>query len=109
MPFGSEPITEPASGVRLLSTLLGGESHATQIREFSYLAYQAILCNGVIAESRFFEDSYYQDYLKWLKEAAECYACVIHTYVLIANHVLCEASHNITRLSCVLIKTKPKA
>ena len=35
----------------------------------------------------FFEDSDYQAYLNWLKEAAERYDCAINAYVLMTNHI----------------------
>ncbi|MDQ6955224.1 MAG: transposase [Mariprofundaceae bacterium] len=35
----------------------------------------------------FFDESDYRAYLKWLKDAAKKYCCVIHAYVLMTNHV----------------------
>jgi len=35
----------------------------------------------------FFDESNYQAYLKWLKEAADKYSCRVHAYVLMTNHV----------------------
>ncbi|NOX77149.1 MAG: transposase [Gammaproteobacteria bacterium] len=46
-----------------------------------------IVQRGHSREPVFFEDSDYQAYLGWLKEAAERYDCDIHAYVLMNNHI----------------------
>lgn len=46
-----------------------------------------IVQRGHSREPVFFENSDYQAYLDWLKEAAERYDCDIHAYVLMTNHV----------------------
>jgi len=42
---------------------------------------------GNIRQAIFFDESDYRLYLGWLKVAAEKYACQIHAYVLMTNHV----------------------
>jgi putative transposase len=46
-----------------------------------------IVQRGHSREPVFFEESDYQAYLNWLKEAAERYDCAIHAYVLMTNHI----------------------
>ena len=46
-----------------------------------------IVQRGHSREPVFFEDSDYRAYLDWFTEAAERYACAVHAYVLMTNHV----------------------
>lgn len=46
-----------------------------------------VVQRGHSREAVFFEDCDYQAYLHWLEEAANRYACAIHAYVLMTNHV----------------------
>jgi REP-associated tyrosine transposase len=46
-----------------------------------------IVQRGHSREPVFFEDSDYRAYLDWLTEAAGRYACAIHAYVLMTNHI----------------------
>ena len=61
-----------------------------------------IVQRGHRREPVFFEEADYLAYLRWLKEAAERYAMVIHAYVLMTNHIhLLATAHDnlgITRM-----------
>ena len=46
-----------------------------------------IVQRGHSREPVFFEDNDYHAYLGWLAEAADRYACAIHAYVLMTNHI----------------------
>ncbi len=46
-----------------------------------------IVQRGHSKEPVFFEDNDYQAYLGWLDEAATRYACEIHAYCLMSNHI----------------------
>jgi putative transposase len=46
-----------------------------------------IVQRGHSREPVFFEDGDYRAYLDWLAEAAERYACAVHAYVLMTNHI----------------------
>jgi putative transposase len=53
-----------------------------------------IVQRGHNREPCFFADEDYHAYLHWLAEAMKKASCVLHAYVLMTNHYLCEASHN---------------
>ncbi len=46
-----------------------------------------VVQRGHSREPVFFEDEDYRAYLNWLGEASERYACSIHAYVLMTNHI----------------------
>ncbi len=46
-----------------------------------------IVQRGHSKDPVFFEENDYCAYLEWLKEAAERYACEMHAYVLMTNHI----------------------
>ena len=52
-----------------------------------------IVIRGNSRKVVFAEADDYHAYLDWLKEGADSHKCRIHAYVLMRNHVLCEASH----------------
>jgi putative transposase len=46
-----------------------------------------VVQRGRCKDPVFYDEADYQNYLKWLKEAAERYRCQIHAYVLMTNHI----------------------
>ena len=52
-----------------------------------------IIQRGNNRSACFFAEQDYRRYLDTLEEQADRYGCAIHAYVLMTNHVLCEASH----------------
>jgi len=52
-----------------------------------------IVRRGHNREPWFFCDDDYRSYLHWLGEALTKEHCALHAYVLMTNHILCEASH----------------
>jgi REP element-mobilizing transposase RayT len=52
-----------------------------------------LIQRGNTRQACFFYDDDYRTYLNWLQEYAEKSSCAIHAYVLMNNHILCEASH----------------
>lgn len=54
---------------------------------------QHVVQRGNNRQATFFCEGDYLHYLEDLQEAAEKYKCDVHAYVLMTNHVLCEAPH----------------
>ena len=46
-----------------------------------------VVQRGNNRQAIFFDGSDYQVYIGWLKESLEKYECVLHTYVLMTNHI----------------------
>ena len=56
---------------------------------------QHVIQRGHNREPCFFLDDDYHRYLRDLQESAENNQVSVHAYVLMTNHVLCGAPHNI--------------
>ncbi len=62
-------------------------------------AWYHFTCRGNERNRIFKDDTDRNEFLSILKDSLEKYATQLHGYVLMDNHFLCEASHNISTLS----------
>lgn len=73
---------------------MGSQSMA-RLPRFILLGHpQHVIIRGNNREPIFYKEEDYQFYLEKLKQACDKHECKLHAYVLMTNHFLCGASHN---------------
>jgi putative transposase len=54
-----------------------------------------VVQRGSNRQAVFYDQADDRAYLGWLEKGAKRYGCAVHAYILMTNHVLCEASHKL--------------